>query len=352
MHEQLRPLLAAVQRNCHISDARHAGDYTMCVYLLKMREYFRWEKGYGFHDKLPDGEVGEWLKQREHYWQSIEDESFAGLPLGDKTYDPFDNDAVNAALRSFGLVYSGGFGYKGIPHFFLGRLGHREQQSGFTLLVSENEYARELTAPPAMSLDDTIYIRRESLRRMLWEKIEEWRWSKLENPMARALRGFDFEADAEAALEQMTDTMFDTVLLHEQGEVLAGKQLGPEWERMLASLPRSRTEIMLRAVRDHLADSLTTLPGLIELGQDAPLHFYLANLTNMQKELFPALVQAYEHWVECGSRDELASLLPASEAHWSKLARQILDCYRESPDDGATRLLTLVENNRLQGSLG
>jgi len=352
MHEQLQPLLTAVQLNCHISDARHAGDYTMCVYLLKMREYFRWEKGYGFRDKLPDVEVGEWLKQREHYWQSIEDEPFAELPLGGKTYDPFDNEAVNAALHSFGLVYSGGFGYKGIPHFFLGRLGHREKQAEFTVLVSENEYARELTAPPAMALDDTIYIRRESLRRMLWEKIEEWRWSKLENPMARALRSFDFEADAEAALEQMTDTVFDTVLLHEQGEVLAGKRLGPEWEQMLASLPRSRTEIMLRAVRDHLADSLTTLPSLIERDQDAPLHFYLANLTNMQKELFPALVQAYEYWVGSGRRDKFSNLLPASEDHWSELAQQLLDCYRKNPDDSAGRLQVLVENNRLQGSPG
>jgi hypothetical protein len=31
MQEHLQPLLSAVQRNCHISDARHAGDYTLCV---------------------------------------------------------------------------------------------------------------------------------------------------------------------------------------------------------------------------------------------------------------------------------------------------------------------------------
>ena len=130
MHDELQPLLTAVQRNCHISDARHAGDYTMCVYLLKMREYFRWEKGYAFHDKLPDGDVAEWLKQREYYWQSIEDEPFAELPLGGKSYDPFDNRAVNSVLHSFGLVYSGGFGYKGIPHFFLGRLGHLWDEEG------------------------------------------------------------------------------------------------------------------------------------------------------------------------------------------------------------------------------
>ena len=54
MQDKLQPLLSAVQRNCHISDARHAGDYTLCIYLLKMREYFRWERRYSFKDKLPE----------------------------------------------------------------------------------------------------------------------------------------------------------------------------------------------------------------------------------------------------------------------------------------------------------
>ena len=41
MHQQHRDLIQTVQRNCHIADARHAGDYTLCVYLLKMREFYR-----------------------------------------------------------------------------------------------------------------------------------------------------------------------------------------------------------------------------------------------------------------------------------------------------------------------
>jgi hypothetical protein len=37
----LPQLTNAVQRNCDISDARHAGDYRICTFLLKMREYYR-----------------------------------------------------------------------------------------------------------------------------------------------------------------------------------------------------------------------------------------------------------------------------------------------------------------------
>ena len=346
IQDKLQPLLTTVQRNCHISDARHAGDYTLCIYLLKMREYYRWEKGYTFRDNLPEGDVGDWLKERELFWQTIEDEPFADLPVDGDRFDPFDNEAINAALNPHGLVYSGGLGNKSTPHFFLGKLEHHEARPDCTVLVSVDEYARDLTAPPAMALGDTIFIRRESLRRMIWERIEEWRWNKLENAMGRAIKSFNFENSPEHALDEMTDTVLDSVLLHEKGEVLAGKRLGPDWERMLASLPRSKTEIMIRAVRDLLADSLTTLPALIEADNDAALHFFFANLTGMQKYLFPTLMQGYESWTTCGSREAIEDLVPASQAHWNKLADRMLENYRSSPDEFAEGLQALVESNR------
>ena len=295
---------------------------------------------------MPEGDVGDWLTQRENFWQTIEDEPFIDLPLDGEYYDPFDSEAVNAALYPYGLVYSGGLGNQSTPHFFLGQLGHKERQADFTVLVSENEYARDLTAPPAMALGDTIFIRRESLRRMIWEKIEEWQWNKLENAMGRAIQGFNLEDNIEATLDDLTDTLIESVLLHEKGEVLAGKILGPEWERMLAGLPRSKVEIMIRAVRDHLADSLTTLPGLLGNGKDTSLHFYVANLPNMHKTLSPALIRAYESWVMSGERTVIEELVPASKSHWSALANEMLDIYRKNPDDYASRLQILVENNK------
>ena len=40
----LEPLKQTISRNCHISDAQYAGNYTLCIYLLKIREFYRWEK--------------------------------------------------------------------------------------------------------------------------------------------------------------------------------------------------------------------------------------------------------------------------------------------------------------------
>ena len=72
-------LVSTVQKNCHVSDARYAGNYSMCTFLLKMREYYRWEQGYAPHAKLPHQEVGEWLQAREKLWEELEEESFAPL---------------------------------------------------------------------------------------------------------------------------------------------------------------------------------------------------------------------------------------------------------------------------------
>ena len=72
--------------------------------------------------------------------------------------------------------------------FFLGRLLRVEERAGFTILVSSCEYARELAAPPAMLQGRTIFVRMESARRYLWEKIEEWQWRKQDNAMKRAHR--------------------------------------------------------------------------------------------------------------------------------------------------------------------
>ena len=347
MEPDLQSLLSAVQRNCHISDARHAGDYTLCVYLLKMREYYRWEKGYRFRDSVSQDDVGNWLRERERLWESIEDKPFEDLPLEGQCIDPFDDDAMNAALNPLGLVYSGGLGLQATPHFFLGKLKRRETQAEFTVMISETEYARDLTAPPAMTRGGTIYVRRESLRRMIWERFEEWRWQRLDNAMGRALGGFDFERDADAALEAMTDAMLESLLLHEKGEVLAGQRLGPEWEQMLAAMPRSKTAFMLRAVRDHLADSLSTLPGLLAADEDAPLHFFFANLTHMRRHLFPALVAAFEDWTASGRRAAIENLLPASAEHWQSLARQVIQLYREAPVGSTGGMADLIEDSKL-----
>ncbi|MGE0081777.1 MAG: Sfum_1244 family protein [Thiohalomonadaceae bacterium] len=326
MTPEFSRLRASVQHNCHISDALFARDYSLCIYLLKMREYFRWERGIGYGDSLPDKELGEWLVAREHLWHELEDAEFAPVPFAGRELDPFASEELNALLTPEGLVYSGGYGSSAKPHFFLADLQRMEVLDGLRVFVAGREYARDITAPPAMSIGAAVFVRRESLQRTLWERLEEWRWHKRDNAMGRAVGHYDFEGDFSAALEAMTEHEIDTVILHERGEVETGRRLGPGWEQLLAGVFRTRLEYTARAVRDHLADCLVTLPALLARNAAPSIHFFFANLTGMRRALFPALVRAYEAW-HGGDESALPRAVADGRDHWEDVALRFLAAF-------------------------
>jgi len=347
MNSQLHTITRAVQHNCHIADAGFATDFTLCVYLMKMREFYRWEMGQGFTAHLPQEEVGQWLRQREELWESLEDTDYTPIIIDEQSFDPFDTEGINARLIPHGYVYSGGLGYRTKPHFFLAKLESLQEEDDYRVLVSNDELARDLGSPPAMTLGETIFIRREALRRLLWEKIEQWNWNKPDNPMARAMAMYDFKHDVDASLDKMTDNELTAVLMHETGEVMAGKLLGEEWEAMLMALPRSKAEFMLRAIRDHLADALSTLPYLVESDNAASIHFYLGNLSNMRKDLFPRLKAVYQEWLDSRSLAPFRQIIEISHAHWLTVARQALTIFRQQDPDWVKQIDSLIESKRL-----
>ncbi len=331
MENQLQPIIDTVQHNCHIADARHAGDYTLCVYLLKMREMYRWEHGIDFTAQLTTDDVGDWLTGREGVWDEVEGQDYKPLQIKGKSHDAFDNDLINTLLHEHKLVYNAGLGIRCRPHFFIAELEQVIQQDGYTIYISGKEYARDMAAPGAMAQQNKIFIRRESLRRVIWEILDDARVSGMDNPLTRAMRYYPFEENIETALNQMADVEIAYVIQHEIGEVKAGRVLGGIWDDMLNSLARTQAEIMLRAVRDHLADSMTTLPALLEDNNPASIHFYFGNLTAMRKHLAPSLLEAYENWHASGELDQLQALAQGSVDYWKQLAEKIIDAYKHSP---------------------
>lgn len=350
--DQVQTLAQTVQRNCHISDARHGGDYSLCVYLMKMREYYRWEKRLPFGAPLEEDAVGQWLATREALWETLEDQDPGTLEIDGDTFDPFDNEAINSRLAPHGLVYSSGLGQQAKPHFFLARLERRADQGGCIIYVSGNELARDLTAPPAMSLGGCIFLRRESLRRMLWEKLESWRWNRPDNALGRAFACYAFDADFEQALDAMADREIENALLHEQGEHQAGLMLGEAaWGEMLIDLVQTPAELMARAVRDHLADCLVTLPRLLAQGESetapAALHFYIGNLTNMRKAIFPTLTEAYDAWRSGGGLQALRETAARGRDHWQRLGEAMVALHRAEGPASADTIRELVSAQHL-----
>ena len=148
-------LVAAVQANCHVADARFARDMGLCTYLLEMRELYRWEQGAAPTAVLPQAAVGAWLSGREAMWGAIEEAELQGLPLDGTTVDPFDVDTMNRVLVPHGLVYGAGVGRFGKPQFFLAALDREEQRDGVRILVARREHARDLGAAAAACRGDT-----------------------------------------------------------------------------------------------------------------------------------------------------------------------------------------------------
>jgi len=336
-------LVNAVQQNCHISDARHAGDFTLCIFLLKMREFYRWEHDIPLAQDLPKNEVGAWLQEREEMWEHLESSNFEPLQLEHGAFDPFDAEAINRELIPQGYIYSGGYGRFHKPHFFLGHLIKKENRAGHDIYISSCEYARDLEAPPAVLQGKTIFIRQESAQRFLWEKIEERRWAQKNDAMDRALACYAFDKDTVTALECMTHNETETMILHELGEALAGEQLGEDWHQMLGTLSRSKAEIMVRAVRDILADCLSTLPGLLAAENHAAIHFYFANYGGMRKYLFPEAVEAYRRYVDEQNLEPLHTLAENGKIRWRNTANQISQLHKEQGEAASAAIEKLLE---------
>ncbi len=331
-------LIEAVQTNCHIADARGAADLTLCIYLLQMREFYRWEQGIAALQPLPREAIAQWLSDREALWASLEPRDYAPLPIGDDRIDPFDVDAVNARLQSHGLVYGAGYVSAGRASFVLAQLEHAGRRGELALRVAGTEHARGLSAPPAALQGSTVLLRRQSLQRWLWEKFEAWRLKRPSGPFKAALDAHGFAQDDEQAVQRLADAELEPLVLHEMGEFGASRELGPDWQALRAALPSRRTDLFVRAARDHWADCMVTLPSLLRQGNDASLHFWFANLEGVRALLFPRLWPAYAAWCAGDQGAALRDAVARGETHWRRLCLHLLALHRSGDDDAPQRI--------------
>lgn len=337
-------LVQAVQRNCHIGDARHAGDLTLCIYLLQMRELYRWEQGLPLGAPLRHRDVGDWLDRREALWDELASADYAGLTIDGETFEPFDVAAVNARLLPQRLVYGAGRLASGRPIFFLGELQHAEPREGLQVLMAGRELARGLAAPPGVLADRAVLLRREALLRWLWELYEGWAAKRSGAAFGAALQGCGFAGgDPAPALERLADEQLETLWLHELGEHRAGETLGPEWSALrLATGGDRRVELRLRALRDHLADCLVTLPTLRERGATVAIHFWFANLDGLRLDMFPRLHEAYTAWRAGDGFRALDDAVAAGRDHWQALGAQAVALHERHGIDCAEPLAALL----------
>ena len=328
----------AVRRNCHVADATTARDQALCVYLLKMRELYRWEKRYPLSRPLDREAVGSWLVEREQLWDELEEAELEPVPLAGQRYDPFDAAGINAALGGHRLVYGAGLGRAGHVQFFLAELDRVDEHAGIPIYISAREHARSLSAPPAMSSEQGIHVRREAIRRLAWELLEEWQWKRRPGPAAELARRFDAAGDPERAIDGIARVALPGVIAHEIGEREAERVLGPGWSTMLSHLVGRPAEHWARAARDLLADCLVTLPALLrEDDRDGAL-FHAANLRGMRRQLFPALAGALSDWIRDGRRQGIEDCIERGIPHWRETCVAMIERVQAAPATAADDL--------------
>ncbi len=344
-------LVQAVQTNCHIADSRHAADLPLCSYLLQMREFYRWEHRVPFGAPLDRRDVGLWLAARECLWSELEGGDFVDLPVGARSFDPFEIELVNAALAPLGLCYGAGMTGAGRHDFFLARLHTRGHcDDGIALEICAEEAARGLIAPAAALVgSQRVVVRRESLARWLWEKFEAHSLYHGNRPFEALLQayGVDDGAAFVGELPRIVDDQTDTLVLHERGEYRAGRWLDPAWAHLRLVTTSRRAELHLRAVRDQLADLELTLPALLERGADRALHFWFANYDGVRAQLFPSLAGAYDAWRLGDAGVALKSSARVGAAHFRGVAERVLALHEnQGPQAGSEieRLLVSPES--------
>ena len=328
-------LKLTVQNNCAISDARFSREYSLCIYLLRLREFYRWKNEIPFGDPINQQALGDWVSETEAHWDTIEESEYQPLPIGENRYDPFDTSNINNHLQSSGLIYSAGLGRLGQPHFVLARQVSKSVTSQHTCIECDEELARDTITLPAMAQNKTIYIRHESFRQLIWQMIDEWNLHKSPGPMARLVEHYGIYKNG-----RLTDTigaasreLSNLLVHHETGEIAAGDILGPGFSEMTCAFHGKPGEMQIRAVRDLLADSLSTWPMIVsnDHQQSIPyVDFWLTSLNGYREKIFNLSTPDQSLFSQDDNTrlNALNNMIDTQQKRWQNTAMSLLDKYQ------------------------
>lgn len=299
-------IIADIQHNCDISDARDHGIYSMCSMVLKLRNLYKWEKAIPPWGEPDPGDLLDWIEDKETYWADIAEEAYRPFMVDEKEISPYDPESMNRFLDDASLVYGAGLGRSLKAVFFLAERSEQRTVEGCPVVVLGREVAREMASPFAMVQESTIIIRRESLRYFLWDQIQELR-STCKSSMQYVLRSYGLlqngSLDQElfrSKLDTMVEEEMDLFIYHEVGEMLQTTLDSGSLQILTARFPGSVIEFVCRAVKDILAD--THPQGLIAYcareQRASSLGLYLGFLDGLRKELFPEMAMAWQYFLE------------------------------------------------------
>lgn len=305
--EAVAELAPQVRANCLRSDAAVAGRFSLCGLLLRLRNLYKWENGLPPWREGDSGEVLDWVSRREEQWDALPGLSPLPYRLDGLELDPFDQEGVNRLLRPLGWEYGAGWVSQDLPVFFLGRLAGQRRRDGLEVLELDRELGRDIYFLPGMRQGKRVYLRRDPLAFLLWDKIADPRKSAARF-VAFGLAGYGVDragllaAPGTEALAPVLAGEMEAVLWHEAGEAAAGPEAGALLERAINDHPASELEHFMRGVKDLLADTVPggRLAGIIAGASAGALGFFPAWLAGFPRLLFPEIDAAVMEFMAGG----------------------------------------------------
>jgi hypothetical protein len=304
-----------------------------------------WEEG-------DSSELLDWIGAREERWEALAQADFEPITVGGGPFDPFEAEAVNAALGTAGLWYGAGYARGLKPVFFLAEVEQNTTVDGCRVVAVGRELARDLLTLPALSQGPLILLRRDAAARALWDQLA------FVTPSARravdaALAACGIGDRRPGALRLNFDRLLrvqeELHLHHELGEIHE-TALGHElFREIVAAFPLSRVELVVRRVKDVLADTHPAGPlqRFCRTRSTAGVALFMAGCDRATQAMFPELADAANAVLD--GADWAAAERALSRARSAALAHAaaITEAYAAAP----ARLEALVEE-RFGAALG
>lgn len=346
-------LVQQVRSNCDLSDAQHAGVFSVCGLALRLRDLYKWEHRLEPWQERPADQVLEWIGNKEDYWESLPGGHYQRLPLnGERGLDPFDTFGINRILEAHNLFYGAGYAHGLKPSFFLAPIRKKQIVEGHPVITLGSELARDLLTLPAMVQDKAVVLRTESGRHHLWNEMLYVR--KSGRPALHfALRQCGCEGSdtkqMRRAMKKLEALQRQLFIRHEVGELEDPVFDRQCWQVIVAAFPHTAIEMLARAVKDLLADTSRAGPlmHIIRHRNAAALAMYRAFQSSFQATLFPQLPPAFERFTEDPDWSAIEAVVQSGRKGAVDLAQRMITIYRqrkpsEEMQDIANQLSALI----------
>jgi hypothetical protein len=321
-----------VQRNCSISDARHAGLFSICGLALRLRDLYKWQMELEPWEEGDPGHLLDWIDHRERRWEDLAEEEFLPLRVDQRHIDPFDTHTINARLLPEGYFYGAGYAHNLKPTFFLAVCSDRDQVCSTPRYRLGCEMARDLLSLPALLQDGCIVLRRQAARTHLWDAISYLKKS------ARPALNYALEAmgvptgNPQAlrnAFESLVAVRQEAHTRHELAELRDGVFDPDVWREIVSAFPHSPVELLARAIRDFLADThpLGPLEQIIRRQESTALGLHVAFFDGMSDTLFPEHRSAFNAFRTTGDWEIMRRATQNGRAAAADLARRLCELY-------------------------